>query len=211
MFVRSTMKPSYQCFVASPTDTLRSVIEVMEKENFQAMPVVDNNLFKGMVSKQSIFRAFFYSNQSQDEFLDSRKVNEITTNHDLFIGEDEVFERTFTTFKDYPILAVADANRKFLGIVSRFDVLEQFESAFGTKRKGIRIAFTSEESSGRFSRLSDIMKQFHVNIISITTFDETDKLARRIVLKIDQGVKIDKLAKKLENSGFRVLDIKEEG
>ncbi|MCT2537411.1 CBS domain-containing protein [Aquibacillus koreensis] len=209
MFVRSTMKPGYQCHVASPTDTLKAILSKMDTEDIQAMPVVENSYFKGMISKQKVFQAYFYNQKEQDEFLLNTKVEEIISNENLFIGEDEVFEKTFTSFVDYPILAVVDDRRKFLGIVARTDVLEQFESAFGMKKKGLRIAFTSEESSGRFSRLADILGHFHANIISIATFDETDKLARRIVLKIDQGVNVDKLKRKLEKSGFRVLDIKE--
>ncbi|WP_226034659.1 CBS domain-containing protein [Aquibacillus saliphilus] len=209
MFVRSIMKLDYRCHVAAPNDSLKVVLNEMVNRDIQAMPVVEDGFFKGMVSKQTIYKAFFHSNKTKDEFLANQKVEEIVSNHDLFIGEDEVFEKTLIAFKEFPILAVADDNKRFLGIITRFDVLEQIQSAFGTKKNGIRIAFTSEESAGRFSRLSDIIKQMHVNIISIATFDETDKLARRIVLKIDKSENVEKLAKKLENSGFRVLDIKE--
>ncbi|WP_235988904.1 CBS domain-containing protein [Aquibacillus kalidii] len=203
------MKPIYQCFTASPTDSLKSALDRLEQENIQAMPVVENEIFKGMISKQIIYKAYFYSSWSQGEFLQNKNVGEVISNEDLFVDEDQVFETTLTAFKEFPILAVVDKNRKFLGIISRFDVLAQFESAFGLKRKGIRIAFSSEEATGRFSRLSDIIKQLDMNIISIATFDETDKLARRIVLKIEQGGNVEKLAKKLTKSGFRVLDIKE--
>ncbi|SEA60532.1 hypothetical protein SAMN05421743_10680 [Thalassobacillus cyri] len=112
-------------------------------------------------------------------------------------------------FTGYSVIAVAGEDKKFLGLVTRADVLEQFESAFGVKRKGIRIAFTSEESEGRIERLGDILRQYHENVISLATFDETDKLARRIVLKVDPNDNIAKFTKKLEKTGFRVLDIKE--
>ncbi|MRH42373.1 CBS domain-containing protein [Aquibacillus halophilus] len=209
MFVRSIMIPSYKCFVATPQDSIGTVLSIMDKEDIQAMPVVNEGYFKGMVSKQTIYRAFFHSNRTKEDFLANQKIEEIVSNRDLYINEEEVFEKTFTAFKGFPILAVANESKKFLGMITRYDVLEQFESAFGTKKKGIRVAFTSEESSGRFSRLSDIIKQLHVNIISIATFDETDKLARRIVIKVDESANVEKLARKLENSGFRVLDIKE--
>lgn len=209
MFVKSTMKPNYQCYSAKPEDSLASVLEQLEKQDIEAMPVVEGELFVGMISKQTIYQAFFASNKEKEVFLKNRTAGDIKTNDELYINKDEVFEKTLTTFKGFPILAVAEKNRKFLGIVTRYDVIEQFESAFGTKKKGVRIAFTSEESAGRLSRFADIIKHFHSNVISLTTFDETDKLARRIVLKIDKSDHVEKLAKRLEKSGFRVLDIKE--
>ncbi|GGM22684.1 hypothetical protein GCM10011351_05660 [Paraliobacillus quinghaiensis] len=209
MFVRSTMKPVYQCFVASTEQTVKKALELMNEKDIQAMPVINKQgIFCGMVSKQGIYKASFYEDKEQSKFLEDTTVKEIMTHEDLYITEDDVFENTLKSFKAFPILAVVNQDKKFIGIVSRFDVIEQFESTFGKKKTGLRISFTSEESSGRFARLADIMKHLHVNIISITTFDETDKLARRIVLKVDEGVNVDKLKRKLERAGFRVLDIK---
>ncbi|WP_407268724.1 CBS domain-containing protein [Radiobacillus sp. PE A8.2] len=209
MFVKSTMMPHYQCKTAAPNESLEIALAKLEEHDFQAMPVVEGELFRGMISKQIIYRSFYYSNMNKDEFLSSNTVSDVMTNDELYIGQDDVFEKTFTSFKDFPIVAVVGENRKFIGIVTRYDVLEQFESAFGTRKKGVRIAFTSIESTGRFARLADIIKQIQGNIISITTFDETDNLTRRIVLKIDHVDNKEKLANKLEKSGFRVLDITE--
>lgn len=209
MFVRSAMKPSHQCFTVSPNESVKTALNLMNSNSIQAMPVVDENkIFKGMISKHDVYQAFFQENLDRTEFLEVKVVADILTQHNLYISEDEVFENTLTTFKGFPILAVVNERKKFLGIISRFDVIEQFESVFGMKKTGVRIAFTSEESAGRFARLADILKQLHANIISITTFDETDKLARRIVLKVNEDVDTSKLKIKLERAGFRVLDIK---
>ncbi len=209
MFVKSILKPSHQCIIAKEKDTLKATINQLETRDIEAMPVVEDNIFKGMISKQDIYKAYFQSGQTRDEFLSATLVGDIASHGDLYIDEQAVFENTLTTFKGYPILAVVGPEKQFLGIVTRFDMIEQFESAFGMKKPGVRIAFTSEESTGRLSRLADIIKQNHANVISVTTFDETDKLARRIVLKVEKNDNIDKLSTKLEKSGFRVLDIKE--
>ncbi|QTM99683.1 CBS domain-containing protein [Sediminibacillus dalangtanensis] len=209
MFVKSILKPSYQCIIATEKDTLKATINQLEAKDIEAMPVVENGIFKGMISKQDIYQAYFQSGKPRDEFLSGTLVGDIASHGDLYIDEQAVFEKTLTTFKGYPILAVVGPEKQFLGIVTRFDMIEQFESVFGMKKPGVRIAFTSEESTGRLSRLADIIKQNHANVISVTTFDETDKLARRIVLKVEKNDNIDKLSRKLEKSGFRVLDIKE--
>lgn len=55
--------------------------------------------------------------------------------------------------------------------------------------------------------MSDILHKYHTSVISLVTFDETDKLVRRIVLKIDNEQKLDRIIQDLEKSGFRVLHI----
>lgn len=204
------MKEAHQCWTASMETPLKDVISKLNQHDIQGMPVVVEGIFKGMVSKELIYKSFFESSLTKETFLEQHKVGDVMAHEDLYITESDVFEQTLTTFKGFPIVAVIGPNSKFLGIVTRYDILEQFESAFGMKKKGVRIAFTSEESEGRIARLAEIVKQYHENIISLATFDETAKLARRIVLKIEKKDNIDKFAKKLERSGFRILDIKED-
>lgn len=94
--------------------------------------------------------------------------------------------------------------------MTRSDVLGQFESAFGVHREGVRIAFTSVETEGRIARLADIAHQFHEHIISLVTLDETDKLVCRIVMKVEKKNNLTRFINKLEESGFRILDIHED-
>ncbi|KGX87992.1 CBS domain-containing protein [Pontibacillus litoralis] len=210
MFVRGIMKPNHQCWTVEMNTPLRDALNTLNQHDIEGMPVLEEGIFKGMISRQVIYQSYFEGNQSKDIFLDETVAGDVVSYQTYFVTEDDVFEHTLTTFKGFPIVAVVGTDHTFAGIVTRFDVIEQFESAFGMKRKGVRIAFTSEESEGRIARMSDIVKQYHETVISLTTFDETDKLARRIVLKIEKSPNIDRFVKKLEQSGFRVLDVKED-
>jgi len=88
--------------------------------------------------------------------------------------------------------------------------MEQFKSAFGMKQKGIRIAITSVEAEGRIKRLSSIIAKFKLNTISFVTFDETDKMYRRMIIKVEKTNNLDKFIKYLGKNGFKVLDVSEE-
>ncbi|KGP71503.1 CBS domain-containing protein [Pontibacillus yanchengensis] len=210
MFVKGIMKPAHRCFTAGLDTSLDDVLHTLNQHDIQGMPVVNNGIFQGMISRQVIYKTFFESSMDKETFLNEKKAGDIVSYQDYYVTEDDVFEQTLTTFKGFPIISVVKENKQFLGIVSRYDVIEQFESAFGMNRSGVRIAFTSEESEGRIARLAEIVKQYHENVISLATFDETDKLARRIVLKIEKTPNIEKFVRKLERSGFRVLDVKED-
>ncbi|WP_243646749.1 CBS domain-containing protein [Melghiribacillus thermohalophilus] len=204
------MKPVHQCIKAQSTDSLNDVLRRLKDHDITGVPVLDGKKFSGMISEQMIYKAYFeHSGRGKDEFLQYTKAKDILDHKDLFIKDDEVFEKTLTSFKGFPILAVIDDQHYLKGIVTRSDVLEQFESAFGLHKKGVRIAFTSTESEGRIARMAELLKHYHENVISIATFDETDKLARRIVLKIDKKDNVDQFIKRLEKAGFRILSVKE--
>lgn len=210
MFVKNIMIPKHHCHTVQGDESLEQTLNKLETEKIDGLPVLNGNEYLGTISRVSIYELYFQSNKSRAQFLQGTKAADIVTHQDHVLRGNEVFEHVLLDLKDYPLLAVVDEAKKFLGVVTRADVLEQFGSAFGTNRAGIRIAFTSVETEGRIAKLADIAQQFHEQIISLVTFDETDKLVRRIVLKIEKKNNVDRFIKKLEESGFRILDIQED-
>jgi len=182
----------------------------LEKNQIDGLPILNGEKYAGVVTRYNIYESYFQSDKQKDVYLTSTFVKDIATHQDKFLEGGELFERTLLDLKDFPLLAVVDANRNFLGVITRSDVISSFESAFGVNRPGVRIAFTSVETEGRIARLSEIAHQFHEHIISLVTFDETDKLVRRIVMKIEKKNNIDRFTKKLEEHGFRILSIQED-
>ncbi|MEI5907159.1 CBS domain-containing protein [Bacillus spongiae] len=210
MYVKSVMIPKHKCHYINKGENVKEALEILEAHEVDAIPVLDGNKYVGVVTRPNIYQSYFESEQGKEDYLVQTKVEEITINEQKYIGYDEIFERTLVELKNIPILTVVDQDHEFLGLVTRSDVMDQFQSAFGMQRKGIRITFTSVETEGRISRLAEIIKQFHESVISLVTFDESDKLLRRIVLKIEKKDNIDKFLQKLERSGFRILHIKED-
>lgn len=209
MFVKSIMLSKHYCVTVQEGENLKNALAKLEEKSVDALPVLEGEKYVGVVTRFGIYESFFASGKAKDEFLESTSVNEVLKNQDKYLEGNEIFEKTLVDLKDFPLLAVVGENKKFLGIVTRFDVLEQFQSAFGMNRPGVRIAFTSVETEGRIARLAEIAHHFHEHIISLVTFDETDKLVRRIVMKVQKKDNIDKFISKLEESGFRILNIDE--
>ncbi|MEH7255148.1 CBS domain-containing protein [Neobacillus niacini] len=210
MFVKNMMIPRHDCVTVQADTTLAAALEQLEKNQIDGVPVLQGEKYIGVATRFNIYEKYFVSGKQKDEFLSSITVKDIATHQDKFLLGEEVFEKTLLDLKDFPLLAVVDANRKFLGVVTRADVLSTFQSAFGANRPGVRIAFTSVETEGRIARLSEIAHHFHEHIISLVTFDETDKLVRRIVMKVEKKDNIDRFTKKLEEQGFRILSIQED-
>jgi CBS domain-containing protein len=210
LFVKNIMIPKHECFTAQEDTSLDVALASLETHQIDGLPVLNGDKYVGVVTRYGIYESFFHSAKEKDEYLHSTTVKDIATHLDKFLEGRELFEKTLLDLKDFPLLAVVDTNKTFLGVVTRSDVISSFESAFGVNRPGVRIAFTSVETEGRIARLSEIAHQFHEHIISLVTFDETDKLVRRIVMKIEKKDNIARFTKKLEEHGFRILSIEED-
>lgn len=209
MFVKSMMIEKHHCFTIQGDEPLNKVLEKLEAHQIDGLPVLNGEKYVGIVTRYSIYENYFLSNKPKEEFLGFTTAEEIISHQDKFLEGEEIFEKTLLELKDFPLMAVVDESKNFLGVVTRSDVLDQFQSAFGVNRPGIRIAFTTVETEGRIARLSEIAHQFQEQIISLVTFDETDKLVRRIVMKVEKKGNIDRFTKKLEEHGFRILSIQE--
>lgn len=207
MFVRNMMIPKDRCHVVTGKDSLTSVLEKLDQAKVDGFPVLDGNNYIGIITRFCIYESYFYTNMPKELFLKTKKAKDVAIRHETVLQENEVFERTLIRFQYLPLLAVMDENKKFLGIVTRSDVMEEFQSVFGTRRSGIRIAFTALEVEGRITRLAAIIQKFHESVISLVTFDETDTLMRRIVLKIEQTKNLKPFITELERNGFRILAI----
>lgn len=210
MFVKSAMIPKHKCFVVQEGDSVEKALKVLEEHSIDGVPVLSDDKYLGVVTRHHIYKKYFHSNLDKDSFVKETKVEDIALYNEKLLVGDEIFEKTLLELKDFPILSVVNEDNLFMGIVTRYDIVAQFQSAFGMNQEGVRISFTSVETEGRIARLGDIIQQYHESVISLVTFDESDKLLRRIVMKIEKKDNIDKFIKKLEKSGFRVLHIQED-
>lgn len=210
MFVKSIMIEKHDCHTAGPDESLEEVLNKFELHGIEGMPVLEGDRYIGIVTKNRIYETHFTNGGDKDTYIRATKARDILTHQDDVLHGEEIFEKLLLKLKDFPLLAVLGQKGEFLGIVTRFDVLEQFQSAFGMQKKGIRIAFTSVETEGRLAKLSEIAHQYHEHVISFVTFDETDELVRRMVMKIEPTSNLDKFTKKMEAAGFRILSITED-
>lgn len=208
MFTKSVMIPKHKMFYVEEGVSVRETLIMLRDHKIDGMPVLSGDRYVGLITKHAVFEAAFKSELSKDEFMDTTKVGDIVIKKDNTTVETDVFEDTLLKVKDVPLVPVIDEHGNCQGIVTRFDVLEQFQSAFGMNKKGVRIVVSSVETEGRILRLSEITKIFHQNIISLTTFDDSDKLVRRIVLKVEHDHDTDRYIKRLEKNGFKVLSVK---
>ncbi|MDQ0481943.1 CBS domain-containing protein [Guptibacillus hwajinpoensis] len=210
MYVRSAMKTIRETIYVNDDTKLSETLELLKEREVDGVPVIKGNKYVGIVTFNRIYKAYFKSDiTDKEKFLNETSAGEIAYQKDVTVDQEAVFETTLLLAKNAPLIAVVDEKQNFIGIITRSDILDQFQSAFGMRKPGIRIAFASSETEGRIARLAKIAKNFHENIISLSTFDESNQNVRRIVMKIEKKENLDQFIAKLEQNGFKVLDIKE--
>lgn len=209
MFVRSVMIPKEKCVTVQVGEPLSKVLELLRREDIDALPVLEGNKYRGIINQYLTYEAYFHSGKDKQSYLEETSLSDIIIRKDITLSLEDVFEKSFLQISDFPIIAVTEGE-EFLGIITRPDIVRQVKSAFGMERKGVRITFTSVETEGQISRLGELLKKYHESVISLVTFDETDKLLRRIVLKVDKSDNLDRFLEQLEKTGFRILHLHED-
>jgi len=208
MFTKSVMIPKHKMFYVEEDVSVRETLRKLEENKIDGMPVLSGDRYVGLITKHAIFESAFHSDLSKETFMDTVKVGTIVIKKDNTTDENDVFEDTLLKVKDVPLVPVIDEKGICLGIVTRYDVLEQFQSLFGMNKKGVRVALSSVETEGRIHRLAEITKQYQQNIITLATFDDSDKLVRRIVVKVEGDNNTERYIQRLEKNGFKVLSVK---
>lgn len=212
MYLKTIMVPKEKCYVASPDDTVKSVIDKLEHHGIDGMPVVQQGEYLGTATRYNIFRHFFFMKEAKtrEEFIETTKIKDILALDEYSVTDESLFEESFLSLQDFPILSIINKRNEFLGIVTRYDVMNQFKSAFGMDKTGVRIAITSVDAEGRIKRLAQAMQKFKLNAISFVTFDETDKMHRRMIIKVEKDKNIPKFTDYLKKHGFKILDIQQD-
>lgn len=210
MFVQNCKLDRNNVITISSQSSLKDALETMKSHDFTGLPVVDNEKYVGMITRTGIYEAFFQNGLDRDKFLSEKKVSELVFARGNIVKNEDVFETTLFSVDDLPFIAVQDDEGNFSGIVTRSVILEMFQACFGMKKKGVRVSFTAAEMEGRLARLAEIAHQFHENIISLATFDETDRFVRRIVMKVEKNDDMQAFLDKLEANGFRILSVNED-
>ncbi|KMY44146.1 hypothetical protein AC622_07675 [Bacillus sp. FJAT-27916] len=208
MFVKSIMISKYHCHTVSYDDSLELVLKKLDEKQIEAVPVLKDEKYVGTITRYRIYKQAFLSELPRSIYLKDIKAADIAERNKTLTGQ-EIFENVLVDLKEMPLMAVVEEDGDFLGIVTRYDVMAEFQHAFGVHVPGVRIALKTVETKGRIARLTELTRQYQQQIIALITFDETDKLVRRIVIKVAKSPNVDKFIKKLEESGFGILDIQE--
>lgn len=114
-----------------PTDSLEKVKTLLDTYNIHHMPVVDEKMVVGIISKTDLNHFIFSkSHDRSDQLLQESRLRawtagEVMTNEIVFISSDESIRRALEIFRNnrFHALPVVD-DGELVGIVTTFDILD---------------------------------------------------------------------------------------
>jgi acetoin utilization protein AcuB len=204
MFVGSRM--SKKCTCVSPKDPLVKVYETMREKGYEGLPVSSEGQVVGVITLWDILLRLAQIDHTE-EYLKNTFVGEIMTRQPVTIHEDEIIEEAAWLMHkhDINILPVLDRHNQVIGVITQSDFFRVFIEALGIERRGTRITIRTEDRVGELARITSIVKDQKMSIISLVTF-EPGRSHADVVLRIESE-NAKPVVDALKNAGFHVTHV----
>ncbi len=211
MFIKNCLTQKRDLELLSPTTTIGESLARMKAVKAFSLPVVDSDgNFTGLLSKQSMFE--YLENHPNDftfaEFLEQPLSICVDTSAKMFVDIDNGhFEDLLPIIVRYPFVPIVENSTKFVGIVKRSEIEKALEASFGLHVPGIRLLLAVDDTEGTLLNISQIIYKHGVKIVASIAFEAGESFVRRIMMKIDENDRMDKIVEEIEAHGYRVLEV----
>lgn len=201
------MIPVGKLVLSKESDSIEETLKKMKEGSFKTLPVVDAaGHFVGVIHESSLYEAYYYNEVNKDDFvgaeirpLVNKKIKPIHKNMD-FLQVILSMEKM-----DIHFLPCIDDEQRFLGIVTRNNIFQAFESAFGYNEDGYLIEVVTIDSKGQLARLAKTISSTNSNIVSTIHFDLSVANLERVFVKV-QTDNIENVLERITDEGFRVTN-----
>ena len=196
----------------TPENSVATAFKVLKERRHSQLPVIDDKgklvglVTEKLLTEVSPSKATSLSVYELNYLLSKTKVSYImktdifTTTPDTIIEEAALIMKT----NDIGSLPVVDEGNILVGIVTRLDIFSAFIDIMGVNEKGTRIVITVDDKMGTLADISQIIKQFGVNITHISNYKSNDDT--EILLKINT-TEVEDLISALEKNNYKILSL----
>jgi acetoin utilization protein AcuB len=197
---------SKKCTYVSPKDPLSKVYETMREKGYEGLPVSSDGHVVGVVTLWDILLRLAQTDHTE-EYLKSTLVGDVMTQQPVTIHEDEIIEEAAWLMHkhDINILPVLDKHNQVVGVITQSDFFRIFIEALGIERRGTRITIRTEDRVGELARITRIIKDQGVSIISLVTF-EPGRTHADVVLRVETE-NAKPIVDALVSAGFHVTHV----
>jgi acetoin utilization protein AcuB len=182
--------------------TIEDTCQLMHKRNIRHLPVLDGTRVVGVVTDRDILGST--SAMCMEPVRPKGQVADVMaqppkTAHPLDSVEEAA--RTMRTLK-IGCLPVIDGDQ-LVGIVTGIDLLDALLKLTGVDKPSARLELRVADRPGELARLTALLADRKLNILSILTYPEGEELVRTVLrVNTNQG---RPLAQALRKAGFEVL------
>lgn len=182
----------------TPTDTVEFALSLLLELRIRHLPVVEpDGRLVGIVSEERLLDA----TGPEDLVGDFIAPNPVSAE-----GDQHVFDAAKILVKhDLTTLPVLDPSKRYLGVVKRYDIMDQFARMLSTHETGAILALEVHPNDYSLSKLAHSIEQANVQILSIASEspDRTDGVIS-VTLKLNTN-DTARVRHVLEHQGYRIV------
>ncbi|MBI2877721.1 MAG: CBS domain-containing protein [Candidatus Tectomicrobia bacterium] len=203
-----------QVITVSPGESIRSAVEKLREYHIRQLPVVEGNEVIGIITDRDLRQASSLSRllvedgpqrEELESFLDRRTVEEVMSHKVVTVAPTDTIEDVARILHDYKIGGVPVVEgRELVGIITGSDILEAFLEVMGIGVPSSRLEVVLEDRPGQLAQLTAIIKEFHINIVSLVTLPQEEPGQRTIILRLNT-IYPNPIIEALQQAGFQVV------
>ncbi len=200
---------------ATPMMSVGEAADLMKREKVHRLPVLDKDKkLVGVITEKDVLHASpspasSLSIHEMAYLLSKLKVKDLMTKDVVTITEDTTVEEAARLMVDQDLSCLPVVQGDVLvGIVSKSDMFRILLELFGARHYGVRMSFLVEDRPGTIAKISAVLAENGLDIVSFGTFTGTDPTNAICTIKV-QGCNKEKLLQLMTPLVAEVLDIRE--
>ncbi|GGJ41316.1 CBS and ACT domain-containing protein [Deinococcus roseus] len=188
-----------------PETSIHDAFLLMQNHQIRHLPIMQDGDLLGMVSNRDIRWVVSAFVTPQVEVLQTQSVEQLMVQPVLTVDEEQPIEEAARIMRSHKVgsLMVLNDHDQVVGIVTGIDLLDAIINLTGVHQPSSRLEVELKSEPGELARVSQLMADLGINIVSVLT-SQTDDHHQRFVFRI-QTINARVAAHKLRAAGFQVV------
>lgn len=207
MRVKAIMMPFNKLTSISVDNTVEEAMKIIDEQGLLSLPVVNEQEFIGVLSKQYLFEEYFKNfTGTKEEFL-SRKVLDFMKTKIETIGENTRIEEAAAKFITSKVrfIPITNDRNMLLGIVTQQAVFKEYQKIFGNKHNSM--AIYTYDIRGVLGKICELIAKEGGDICNMMVIPTDVMDLAEIFLRVE-AKDFEKVVRALERRGYDVRDVK---
>ncbi|WP_035756261.1 CBS domain-containing protein [Hugenholtzia roseola] len=179
-------------------DSIRKALGWMDGFRLTQLPVVENHLYKGMVTEDLLFE------MNNPE----APISEVETEFaDIFVSEHQHFFEVLKVASDHQlrIVPVLNAQKHFLGVITIRDTVAALARTYATQSKGSIFVLALDYVDYSLAHVSRLIEENNAKILSsYVDIHHNDPNKIKLTLKVNTD-ELTHILATLERFGYRII------
>jgi len=190
--------------------------EIIDQHKFRHLPVLEEERLVGIITQTDIFKALPSAVDAslgpEDLIIAAHaKVSSFMAANPITAHPMDPLEKVALLMRKFKVGAVPVVeDGKLVGIITETDIFQAFIEILGADTGGARIELQISNDGSAIYTITDICKQFNVNLTAITVYRNFSHDQQLLTIRVN-GEKVDAMVDALWDSGAKVNRVLIEG